>query len=388
VRVVAAVVGLLLIVAGCGGGGGNGKGTVQSPTAPFEFSGTAATVDGHDIPAQVIAQQIDAFRNAPEAAQTALHVDQLLQDGSDQPAAEVVSDLLGTEVSVLAIEAELARRQVTVTDSHREIASVQVKASFGSTADKLPPEFVQQTIDRYANFVALDQALAVQPTEEEMRKQYDQHPDEYQRACVRHILLANEADATAVLDELRAGADFAALAAQRTTDEAGKADGGDLGCVPKGSFDGDFEKAVWSAPVGDLSGPFHSEYGYHVVQVTKRGLATYDEVKDDIKAEIGPQPFQSLGIWLQVHLAKANVMIDPRFGVWDGLTGRVLPRGTSSQGLSLTPAPGGGGTATPSSATPTTAGPAPGAATPTTAGPVANPAPATTAASSPTTTAG
>ena len=369
-RTALTALGLVVAVAAAAGCSGDDGGSQASSVDAFEFSGTAATLNGQEIPAQVIDDQIAAFRQAPEAAQTALHVDQLLQDGSDQPAPAVVADLLGTEISVKAIEAELADRGVTISDANREVATTQVKASFGSSADKLPPAFVQQTIERYAAFVALDQALAVQPTEEELHKQYDQHPDEYQRACLRHILVQTEAEANTVLADLRGGADWATEAAQHTGDEAGKADGGDLGCVPKGTFSDEFEKAVWEAPVGELSGPVRSEYGYHVVQVTKRGLATFDEVRDDIKAEIGPQPFQSLGIWRQVHLARADVTVDPRFGVWDGLTGQVLPRGTSTKGVTLTPntdAGSGGGSA--SSTTAATGG----GGTPTTVGPVPSP---------------
>lgn len=359
-RTVLAALGVVLALGAVTACSGDDSGSQASSTETFEFSGTAATLDGQDIPAQVIDDQIAAFRQAPEAAQTALHVDQLLQDNSDQPAPAVVADLLGTEISVKAIEAELANRGVTISDANRDVASTQVKASFGSSADKLPPTFVQQTIDRYAAFVALDQALAVQPTEEEMQKQYADHPDEYQRACVRHILVATQDEANTVLADLRGGADWATEAAQHTTDEAGKTDGGDLGCVPKDSFTDAFEKAVWDTPVGDLAGPIQSEYGFHVLQVTKRGLATYDEVKEDIKAEIGPQPFQSLAIWRQVHLARANVTVDPRFGVWDGLTGQVLPRGTSTQGVTLTPNTdaGSGDSSTTAGATATSVGPA------------------------------
>ena len=93
-------------------------------------------------------------------------------------------------------------------------------------------------------------------------------------------------------------------------------------------------------------------------------------MRDDIKAEIGPQPFQSLAIWRQVHLARAAVTVDPRFGVWDGLTGQVLPRGTSTKGVTLTPnTVAGSGGASASSTSDATAG----AGTPTTVGPVPEP---------------
>ena len=85
-----------------------------------------------------------------------------------------------------------------------------------------PPSSCSRPIDRYAAFVALDQALAAQPTEEEMRKRVRRAPRRLQRACVRHILVATEAEANTVLANLRGGADFAAEAAQHPIDEAGR----------------------------------------------------------------------------------------------------------------------------------------------------------------------
>jgi len=86
-----------------------------------------------------------------------------------------------------------------------------------------------------------------------------------------------------------------------------------------------------------------------------------------------------------VHLAKATVDVDPRFGVWESLTGQVLPRGTSSNGVSMTPQnpadSGNGG------ASSTTAGPA----APATTAPsplLGALSPQTTNGSSPTTTGG
>ena len=87
------------------------------------------------------------------------------------------------------------------------------------------------------------------------------------------------------------------------------------------------------APVGDRPGRCAPSTATTCMQVTERGLASFEEVREDIKAELSaPSRSTSLGIWRQVRLAKAAVTVDPRFGVWDGLTGQVLPRGTSTQG--------------------------------------------------------
>jgi parvulin-like peptidyl-prolyl isomerase len=338
----------------------DGKSNAAAPVQPFDFTGSAGSVNGKDIPAKVLADQITVFKQVPGAAEAALQLSTLTQDKSDEPTPEVVADLLSTEVAVTAIQGELAKRNLAITASARKVATTQVRASFGDLADKLPPDFLSQIIERYAAFVTLDTELEVKISDEELRKAYDSNPNNYQRACLRHILVATEPEAKTVLNDLKGGADWAKEVTDKTQDKNSIPDAGDLGCVPKGSFTDEFEKAVWEGPVNEYQGPIKSSFGYHVLQVTKRGVADFDSVKEDIRAEQTPQKFTSLGIWLQINLPKSNVVIDPRFGVWDNQTGQVLPRGTTADGLKVTPAP----------STPTSAGP-PG------------PAPSTTATSAP-----
>ena len=75
----------------------------------FEFSGTAATLDGQEIPAQVIDDQMLPFQQAPEAAQTASTSTSSCRRAATSRR-RVVADLLGTEIAVTAIQAELAKR--------------------------------------------------------------------------------------------------------------------------------------------------------------------------------------------------------------------------------------------------------------------------------------
>ena len=348
----------VVVLAACSGDDGGRDGA-----QPFEFSGAAATVDGHDIPAQEIADQIQVFKTVPGSASVALQVDQLTQEGTDEPTPEAVADILGTEVAVTAIQNELGRRNLQLTPASREVADIQVRGSFGSLADQLPPEFLQRTIDRYAAFVTLDQELAPKFSDEELRAEYTANPTDYERTCVRHILTERPEEAEAVLVELRAGADFVEVARTRSKDPLSAVEGGDLGCVPRGSFAAAFETAAWEGPVGELQGPVVSEYGTHVVQVTRRGVAAFEEVREDVVAAMSAEPFTSLGIWLQLNLPKAAIQVDPRFGVWDAASGRVLPRGTTSAGLSVRPAPGGGPPTTAGAPAPTTTAPFGGSTT-------------------------
>lgn len=95
-------------------------------------------------------------------------------------------------------------------------------------------------------------------------------PTQVEQVRVRHILVANAALAQQLRNELRAGKDFAALARQYSLDEASKANGGDLGWMPKGVLDPQFEAVAFQLPVGQISDVVQTQFGYHLLKVDAR----------------------------------------------------------------------------------------------------------------------
>ncbi len=83
----------------------------------------------------------------------------------------------------------------------------------------------------------------------------------------RHILVATEADAKKVEDELKAGGNFADLAKKYSTDTSTKDQGGDLGWFTRDAMVKEFSDAAFAMKVGEISQPVKSTYGYHVIQV-------------------------------------------------------------------------------------------------------------------------
>jgi parvulin-like peptidyl-prolyl isomerase len=95
-----------------------------------------------------------------------------------------------------------------------------------------------------------------------------------------------EAEALAKVTELRAkivaGADFAAVAKENSDDTGSGANGGDLGSFGKGQMVPEFDKEAFSLPVGQLSEPVKSPFGYHLIKVEAHSTKTFDEVKATI----------------------------------------------------------------------------------------------------------
>ncbi|MGC8837957.1 MAG: peptidylprolyl isomerase [Anaerolineae bacterium] len=125
---------------------------------------------------------------------------------------------------------------------------------------------------------------------------------EVEQAHVRHILVDSEEKAQEVLAKLKAGGDFAALAAEYSTDPGSKDQGGDLGWFPRGVMVQEFEDTAFSLPVGEVSGPVQTAFGYHIIEVLERGMRELDEAG---WAQAKERAFQD---WFTAEHQKADIV--------------------------------------------------------------------------------
>ena len=89
------------------------------------------------------------------------------------------------------------------------------------------------------------------------------------QATARHILVDSEAKCQSLIDEIKGGADFAALAKQHSSCPSGNS-GGELGTFGKGQMVPEFETACFEGAVNEVQGPIKTQFGYHAVEVTAR----------------------------------------------------------------------------------------------------------------------
>jgi len=84
-----------------------------------------------------------------------------------------------------------------------------------------------------------------------------------------HILVKEEKTAKKLKAELDKGADFGKIAKKHSLCPSGQ-DGGDLGFFGKGQMVKEFEDAAFSLPVGAVSVPVKTQFGYHLIMVTAK----------------------------------------------------------------------------------------------------------------------
>ncbi|MCZ8523703.1 MULTISPECIES: peptidylprolyl isomerase [Paenibacillus] len=120
----------------------------------------------------------------------------------------------------------------------------------------------------------------------------------YTTATVSHILVglkdtATQKDRTKedalkraqeVKGKLDAGGDFAALAKEYSDDPGSKEQGGKYENASVSQWVPEFKKAAVELPIGKISDPVETEYGYHVMKVDSRASKTFDEVKPQLKS--------------------------------------------------------------------------------------------------------
>ena len=76
--------------------------------------------------------------------------------------------------------------------------------------------------------------------------------------------------AEAILDSVRRGADFAALAKKFSEDAGSAKNGGDLGLVRRGIFVKEFEEAAYALEPGQISGIVETQFGFHIIKLLEK----------------------------------------------------------------------------------------------------------------------
>ncbi len=176
-------------------------------------------------------------------------------------------------------------------------------------------------LDQYATQLLIEDAVSdaligsvVMPTLEDAQAEIDANPLEYTQVCASHILVETEEEAQAVETRLDAGEEFTVVATEVSTDTGSGANGGSLGCASPATYVPEFAEATMTAPIGEVTEPVESQFGFHIIVVDDRTEATAEEVQSIMRDSA---LFDAVDQWLLDSITNADVVVVEQYGTWE-----------------------------------------------------------------------
>lgn len=294
-----------VLLAACGSGGG-----------------VAATVNGTDVTVSDVEALIESEGATIPTEQFAQYLTAAIQFNIFFDAAEEDFGATATDEEIEAEAQRLIDELATEGETREDFLSTR-----GVTEDFLSQIAKQSVID-----TAMRESLAAEaadPTQEEIDAERALAAASLTSACVSHILVETEEEATDVMTRLGEGEDFGAIATEVSTDTGSAANNGELPCGSPDGYVEPFRLAVLDATVGEIyPTPVESQFGYHIILVTEftepaeADLPTDDELAENVRQAAIAGEVQE---WFNGVMESAEVTVNEEYGTWQALPPAVIP---------------------------------------------------------------
>ncbi|TLN00217.1 hypothetical protein FDZ71_14695 [bacterium] len=253
---------------------------------------TAATVNGTKIKIEELDKQVaqlkkqypQMFEGADGEGRLIDFKQRLLDNLINQALIAQAAKDKGIDISDADVQKQIDQLKAGFKDQAQFDAALK---SAGMTAETLKTQVRDQlTTQKLIETLAANAKVSAADVKSYYAKNKQQF---YQKEAKRasHILFKPEdkKKAQAVLAEVEAGGDFAALAKKNSVDTATASKGGDLGW-PTTPYVEEFEKALVKLSKGETSALVQTPYGWHIIRVTDERPAKQQslaDVKDQIE---------------------------------------------------------------------------------------------------------
>lgn len=216
-------------------------------------------------------------------------VERLLKRYGPQMVDEMIDETLlrqaAKQKGLKVDEAEVSRRLAKLEEQFgtRELFISQIEQA-GSSLSKVRADLSEELLREKLVITA----RGVKVGDDEVKKAFSENKDKLGRpeaVHLRHILVKTEAEGGEIIAKVKAGADFTAIAREKSMAASGKAAGGDYGFVARGMLPPEIDAVAFALKPGELKmvpGP----RGQHVLQAVElraAKAAVLEEVKEDLR---------------------------------------------------------------------------------------------------------
>ncbi|WP_159436087.1 peptidylprolyl isomerase [Anaerosalibacter sp. Marseille-P3206] len=259
-----------------------------------------AKVNGENISKTEFDKDFDMYKNVYKKQ---FGEDIMSKDaGNGKTFEEAIKEQVLEKIIMEKIILENAKKEeITVTDdelnnqikSYKEVLGSDEKYKTFLSENNLTEEYFKEgiktemIIDKYRTKYI--EGLKID--EKEAKKHFEENKDSYIKVKASHILVETEEQAKSILEKIKNGEDFHALAGKESIDSGSAVNGGDLGYFRKGDMVPQFEEAAFSLEPGKISDIVQSDYGYHIIKVEER-LENFEDLKDEVMENLKNTKYQ------------------------------------------------------------------------------------------------
>ncbi|MDI3256766.1 MAG: peptidylprolyl isomerase [Kyrpidia sp.] len=143
-------------------------------------------------------------------------------------------------------------------------------------------------------------------SDEEVQAYYNDHPADYTVAKVAHILVKTKQEAEQVKARLEKGEPFDKVAKEVSLDPS-KDQGGVLPEGPLSQWVAPFQEAALRLPVGQISDPVQTQFGWHIIRVDSRTVEPLSQVKDQVNSKVMQMKEQQ---WFNQAKQDAHIILE------------------------------------------------------------------------------
>jgi foldase protein PrsA len=283
----------------------------------------AATVNEHDISADSIRSELRIIRDNGAYRDALERSYQMTLAGQSKGTfdSSFTAQMLSLRIYYELVEQSFEKLGIKVTKSDETRAKQTIKQQVDTLGKNVWKSLPKDYRDQLGHQEALIEVASNEAGDGKIGRDYfNAHKSDFAKICVSHILVSSadhsDADAKRIANEIKAeldgGADFATVAKEKSEDPGSKDSGGDLDCDAPGRFVEAFDKATQTLPVGKVSDPVKTQFGYHLILVRSRTAGVFS----DVSASLGQKAFEDYLLTL-VCGKKSDVHVNPRYGTWD-----------------------------------------------------------------------
>ena len=310
--IILALTALSLVMTGC----------KEDPKATEEKTESAAP----KAITQAAPAESEAFKQLPDVVARVNGVDLLKTDlekiysmvsaqgnmsGEAKSDKDMIEVALGELLNMEVLKQESARRNIAPSPEDIDAEMKKIRANFPDDAafeatlkeKGLTVEGVKKSITEQISVQKMlekEVEAKISISADDIKKFYSDNPDYFKTddsVRASHILVKTEENADektvaearkkidAILATVRGGADFAAVAKEKSEGPSGP-NGGDLGYFGKGQMVPAFEEAAYKLKVGEISDVVKTQFGFHIIKlvdVKKAGVTPIAEVEESIE---------------------------------------------------------------------------------------------------------